>query len=201
MKEQVKVCRKCGESKAINEFPFKKEKRQARCRKCLLEDQRKYRRTYRGQTKGSRIRKSASDFHLDHFIPLACGWGSDSFLNVAYIPQTWNTSKNAQHPFEWADRYFALPDAFGTRAQFDAVAKEIANRNEITVEYLREVCDWAFANARTVEEADMDAELFGRVDAIGAYRAVQKTKHEMAALLAAETTEDTEWIMNLLQIA
>lgn len=140
-------------------------------------------------------------FELDHFIPLACGWGADSFLNVAYIPKAWNNSKLAQHPFEWADRYFALPDAFGTRAQFDAVAQEIATRNNITVEYLREVCDWAFANARTVEEADMDAELFGRVDAIGAYRAVQKTKHEMAALLAAETTEDTEWIMNLLQIA
>lgn len=142
-------------------------------------------------------------FELDHFIPLACGWGADSFLNVAYIPKAWNNSKLAQHPFEWADRYFApnSPDAFGTRAQFDAVAQEIADRNGITVEYLREVCDWAFANARTVEEADMDAELFGRVDAIGAYRAVQKTKHEIAALLAAETTEDTEWIMNLLQIA
>lgn len=196
MKEQMKVCKKCSELKPLEKFPFKKEKRQARCRECLLEDERKYRKAWRDQKKGSRSKKPASDFHLDHFIPLACGWGADSFLNVIYIPSQWNTSKNAQHPFEWADRYFAQPDAFGTRSQFDAVAQEIADRNNITVEYLREVCDWAFANARTVEEADMDAELFGRVDAIGAYRAVQKTKQELSEILG--TTEDTEWITKLI---
>lgn len=43
----------------------------------------------------------SADIHLDHFIPIATGFGDTSVANIIPLDKKLNLSKSASNPFEW----------------------------------------------------------------------------------------------------
>ncbi|SDM71810.1 hypothetical protein SAMN04488137_1601 [Fictibacillus solisalsi] len=90
---------------------------------------------------------------LDHFIPLATGWGGTTLGNMIPLSPSLNSSKQDRNPFEWIKRK-DIQEVVSLE-KFQEVVEYLAEINDMTPDEYKEYVDDCFANPIFITENNL----------------------------------------------
>lgn len=134
------------EYRKMNKAVERASEQRRRARKILLPDTLTAKQHKHLVSQGCAITGDTSDTHLDHFIPLAWGYGGSTVENMIPLKGSLNLSKQDTNPFEWIKRK-------DIRQQIDidcwnATVKYLAELNGMTAQEYEEYVYWCEENKR-----------------------------------------------------
>lgn len=134
------------EYRTVNKSGERASEQRRRARKILLPDTLTAKQHQHLVSQGCAFTGCSGDIHLDHFIPLAWGYGGSVIENMIPLKGSLNLSKQDANPFEWIKRKYIQEQIDMDR--WNATVDYLAELNGMTAQEYEEYVYWCEENKR-----------------------------------------------------
>ncbi|QWI73284.1 hypothetical protein ER45_030495 (plasmid) [Bacillus mycoides] len=140
------IAKRMVEYRKNNKEVFQALGQRRRARKALLPDTLTAGQTAQLLQKGCALTGETNEVHLDHFIPIAWGYGGTTFENMIPLNSFLNISKSDRNPFEWIKRKSIQEQVDMNR--WDETIEYLADLNGMNPQEFEEYVYWCEENKR-----------------------------------------------------